>query len=399
MEAFKIIGTFTLSLGVFLSGFVISEPAPYELLLVGLVAIWFLCGLRLSGSAVILLSLMLAFNIGGFLTLTQMADLSGGPMYLAVTLFLSLTSVFFASIIQYKPSILHIIFNAWLIAAIITATLGIIGYFGMLPGSDIFTNFGRAKGAFQDPNVFGPYLIAPCLYLIYGLMKGKNIHAPFRIAGLLILAIAIFLSFSRAAWGLLLITSILLIFILLLNERTAAFRLKIIILSLMAVMLLVAALIIALQIPQVSELFMSRTQLVQDYDGGRYGRFGRHIIGFQNAMEQPLGIGPMVFTTIFPEAEHNIWLKTLTTYGWLGFVSYLTLVIWTLSSGFKYLLRQRPWQPFLIIAWITFIGHVVIGSVIDTDHWRHFFMLIGLIWGCFGLEKAYQRTLKNQATT
>jgi hypothetical protein len=34
--------------GVFLSGFVINEPAPYELFLVVLIAIWALFGLKLS---------------------------------------------------------------------------------------------------------------------------------------------------------------------------------------------------------------------------------------------------------------------------------------------------------------------------------------------------------------
>ena len=38
------------------------------------------------------------------------------------------------------------------------------------------------------------------------------------------------------------------------------------------------------------------------------------------AMEHPLGIGPLVFGTIFGEDTHNIWLKTLMDYGWLGFV-------------------------------------------------------------------------------
>jgi len=28
-----------------------------------------------------------------------------------------------------------------------------------------------------------------------------------------------------------------------------------------------------------------------------------------------------------------------------------------------------------------FIGEVAEGFVIDTDHWRHFFLLLGIIWG------------------
>jgi hypothetical protein len=38
---------------------------------------------------------------------------------------------------------------------------------------------------------------------------------------------------------------------------------------------------------------------------------------------------------------------------------------------------------------IVLLGHAVVGIVIDTDHWRHFYMLIGLVWGCIALERRY----------
>ena len=56
--------------------------------------------------------------------------------------------------------------------------------------------------------------------------------------------------------------------------------------------------LIVLQIPGVAELFTTRAQLAQDYDSARLGRFARYVIGFQMAMEHPLGIGPLVFGQI-----------------------------------------------------------------------------------------------------
>lgn len=387
----RLAGSALVGIGVLLSGFVISEPAPYEVMMVGLVAGWFLLGLRISRSTAPLLALLLIFNIGGLLSLTVMADLADGPIYIAVSLFLALSSVFYAAIIEENASRLRLIFRAWVASALLTASLGILGYFHAFPGSEIFTLYDRAKGAFQDPNVFGPFLVAPSLYLIHGLLTGALRQAPLRIAGLLILALAVFLSFSRAAWALFLFTACALVLVMLLKERTATFRLKILALSLTAMIMMVGALVAALQSEKVSGLFSSRTRLVQEYDGGHLGRFDRHRIGFQMAMEQPLGMGPMVFSTIFPEAEHNIWLKSLTTYGWLGFASYVTLIAWTLAFGFRYLLRDRPWQPYLMITWIVVIGHVGVGNVIDTDHWRHFYLLLGIMWGCRALERRHQR--------
>ncbi|MDM9648529.1 O-antigen ligase family protein [Rhizobium sp. S163] len=387
----RLIGSAAVTVGVFLSGFVISEPAPYELWMAGLVGLWFILGLRISRYTVPLLALLITFNVGGMLSLTQMKDLADGPMYVAVSTFLALTAVFYAAIIEDSHRRLPLIFNAWTFAAVITSMLGILGYFHAFPGSEVFTLYDRAKGAFQDPNVFGPFLVPPSLYLVHGILTGNLRAAPIKAAALLILALGVFLSFSRAAWGLFLLTIILLIFVMLLKERSGAFRLRILVLSLAAILMLVASLVIALQFPKVSDLFSTRAQLVQQYDGEHLGRFDRHRIGFTMMMERPLGIGPMVFGTIFPEDEHNIWLKSLTTYGWLGFVSYVGMLFWTFYLGFKNLLKNRPWQPYLMIAWIGVLGHAAIGNVIDIDHWRHVYLLFGVVWGCAALEARHMR--------
>lgn len=392
------VASWLIAFGVFLSGFVISEPAPYEMLMVVQVALWFLLGLKISRVVAPLLALLLTFNVGGMLSLTVLRDIvTDQVLYVAVSIFLAITAVFYAAIIEDRHQRLKLIFQAWVAAAVITGMLGILGYFHAFPGAEIFTRYDRAMGAFQDPNVFGPFLVAPTLYLMYGLLTGRLVDAPLRIVGILIIAFAVFLSFSRAAWGLFLFSALALVFIMLLKERTNAFRLKILMLSLAAVAMIVLALVIALQFEKVRDLFLARTQLVQDYDGGHLGRFARHRLGFEMAMERPFGIGPMMFSKIFPEDEHNIWLKSLMTYGWLGFVSYVTMILWTFSMGFRYLLRDRPWQPYLMMSWIVLVGHMLIGNVIDTDHWRHFYLVLGIVWGCGALEWRHQRQIRQNA--
>lgn len=400
VAAMRLIGLGVLAFGVFLSGFVISEPAPYELLMVGQVAVWFLLGLKISRTVGGLLAFLLVFNAGGFLSLIMMKqNFGGGLIYVAVSLFLALSAVFYAAVIEDSHRRLKLMFQAWVAAAVMTSILGTLGYFHAFAGAEVFTRFDRAKGAFQDPNVFGPFLVAPALYLMHGLLSQKLSQAPLRAVGLLILVLGIFLSFSRAAWGMFALASVLLVFIMLLKERSGAFRIKILLLSLASLVLIVAALIIALQSEQVAQILSSRTKLVQDYDGGHLGRFARHKIGFLMVMEKPLGIGPLVFSTIFPEDEHNTWLKSLTTYGWIGFVSFVGMTVTTVFAGLRIMLRDRPWQPYLMIAWITYLGHALIGNVIDTDHWRHFYILIGVIWGCVALERRYQRTMKKNGST
>lgn len=377
------------SLGVFLSGFVIREPAPYELYMAGLLAIWALFGLRISRSIVPLVVLLVFFNIGGMISMTQMLDLMDTPLYLAVSLFLAFTSIFFAAVVEAQPELYRPIFHAWILAAVSTASLGILGYFGILPGAEMFTRYDRAAGAFEDPNVFGPFLTLPGIYLLYRLMTGRVAMMPLYAVPLLIIAAGVFLSFSRGAWGLFAASSVMLVACLFLQSASGLFRLRIVIMTLAAISLLILAILVILQIPAVAEMFSARAQLAQDYDSDRLGRFARYGIGFLLALEHPFGIGPLTFGQIYGEDTHNIWLKALMDYGWLGFVCWAILMGWTVAAGFRILFRNRPWQPYLLCVYVVFVGHIALGSVIDTDHWRHFYLLLGLVWAGIALERRH----------
>jgi O-antigen ligase len=388
---FALVASGSIGFAVFLSGFVISEPAPYELFMAALIPVWALFGaLRISAGTAPLLVILLVFNMGGLISLTQMKDLADGPMYVAVSTFLALSAVFYASVVEGDWRRLRVIYRAYLLAALATGVLGILGYFGAFPGAGQFTLYERAKGAFQDPNVFGPFLTLPAVHLVQRLVSERLVTAPWKIAALGVLTLAVFLSFSRAAWGLYAGAIVLSIGFMLLKERTPKFRLKIAGIAVVGIVLMLLVILVALQSEKVSGLFFERAQLVQSYDSARLGRFARHILGFQMAMEHPLGIGPLVFGPIYGEDTHNIWLKSLLDYSWLGFVSYVTFTILTLALGLKILLRERPWQPYLMSAYSVFVCHVLVGNVIDTDHWRHFYLIAGVIWGCIALERRWR---------
>ena len=205
----------------------------------------------------------------------------------------------------------------------VTSLLGIVGYFQAFPGAEIFTNYERAAGAFQDPNVFGPFLALPGIYLLLPHADRQSSRTcRFCAVPLLIIVAGIFFSFSRGAWGLFGASAILLTGALFLQSNSGKFRLRIVDHDhRCASRCWSSPCIVILQIPGVAEMFTSRAQLAQDYDTARLGRFARYTIGFQMAMEHPLGIGPLVFGTIFGEDTHDIWLKALLDYGWLGFVS------------------------------------------------------------------------------
>jgi hypothetical protein len=387
----QLVTTAAIGFAVFLTGFVVREPAPYELFMAALMPVWALFGLRISRTVAPMVLLVALFVVGGLISMTQLKELEDIPMYITVTLFLGLTGVFFAAVLESRPDLYATIFRAWALAAAATTALGIAGYFGLTPGG-MFTLYGRAAGAFKDPNVFGPFLVPPILYLFHRMLVG-NRPSLFEAGLLAVLSAGVFFSFSRGAWGLLGFCAVAITFLQAAHSSSNLFRLRVMMAAGIAVAGLALVLIVLLQIPAVEEMFVGRAQLVQDYDGARLGRFARFVIGYEMAMEHPLGIGPLAFGKMLGEDTHHIWLKALLDYSWLGFVAYFTLVMLTIGGGFRILFRDRPWQPFLLVAWVAFLGHVLLGSVIDTNHWRHFWLLAGMVWAAMGLEAAHQRAM------
>lgn len=382
--------TLAIGLSVFLGGFVIFEPAPYELFIALLLVVFMLTGMKIPSSTMVLLLIFTVFNFGGIISTLQMEEYSRGLIYIAVSFFLGLTSVFFACLVAENMGYLRTIFRAYVLGAFFTSILGIVGYFGV-SGFTMFTRYSRAMGAFQDPNVYGPFLIVPILYLVYGIVNRSASFLPVRAGFLAVLLIGLFLAFSRAAWGLSVMSAGMFYFLLLVNEQNSKIRLKYIALAVTGLLSIVLLLLVAMQFEAVSSLFAERAKAVQDYDGGRIGRFARHWIGYELALQKPWGIGPLEFGYIYGEDTHNNFVKALMSYGWIGFIAFIALYVTTIAGGFKLLFRQRPWQPYLQIVYVVFIGHVIIGNVIDTDHWRHFYFLIGIIWGCIALEVKWQK--------
>ncbi|MEM7289642.1 MAG: hypothetical protein AAF412_04595 [Pseudomonadota bacterium] len=382
---------FALGLAVFMGGFVIFEPAPYELFLSALLAIFFLLGLRISKDILPVLIPVVTFTIGGMISSFMVDDYMRGVIYNLVTLFLGLTTILFALLIKQDMGRLRVIFRGYVLAAVATAMLGIIGYFEV-PGFETFTRYQRAQGAFADPNVFAPFLIMPILYLIYGVMRRSFALMPIRLGLLAILLLGELLAGSRAGWGLALVTIVLFYTLLLINEPQARMRAKYVLFGVFGLVAVIIGIIGALQIDAVWEIMVQRAKVVQDYDGARIGRFARHAIGFELALTKPLGIGNLEFGFLYGEDEHNVYMRSLLSYGWLGFASWMTIILWPMIAGFKSLFLVRPWQVYFQTAYVVFLGHLLVGWVIDIDHWRHVWLILGVMWGCILLEKHHQRS-------
>ena len=55
---------------------------------------------------------------------------------------------------------------------------------------------------------------------------------------------------------------------------------------------------------------------------------------------------------------------------------------------------NTPWQPLSVLVWgVTFLTTLQCLQI-DVDHWRHFFLLIGLTWGLFAASHHYVHTAR-----
>jgi hypothetical protein len=84
------------------------------------------------------------------------------------------------------------------------------------------------------------------------------------------------------------------------------------------------------------------------------------------------------------ELPHNSYVNTLLVYGWGGGLVFYVLVFTTIWRGLSFVIRPGPNRLLLIPLVAVFIPLSVEAAIIDLDHWRHFFLIAGLIWGITG---------------
>jgi hypothetical protein len=361
--------------------FVFIEPSPYEFVVLVTMGVFALTGLALRAAHMPLFLLLVLYNLGLSISLVPVIGAKDTLMWVLVSWYLAATALFFAVILTQDPKQLQALASGCIAAGLIAATAGIVGYFHLVPGAGMFTRYERAQGTFNDPNVMGAFLIFPACLLIHRVLTGRGRQVVLSLAMLAVLLAGIFLSFSRGAWGHLIFSAGLVVALTWMTSAGQRERLRIlgwILAGLVALGVLIVAL---LSVDKVADLFLQRASLTQSYDEGHRGRFGRMILGAMMMLDRPFGLGPLQFGRYFPEAPHNVYLNAFVSGGWLAGLSYFALVVGTLALGARALRRDTPFRPMLIVAFATFLGVVLEGFIIDTDHWRHFYLLLGVVWG------------------
>jgi O-antigen ligase len=373
----------------FSGAFVFIEPSPYEI--VGLIAIFLFAvtGLSLSAALVPLILLLVLLNIGYASAVVQVSDQTKPVIWVMVSAFLATTAVFYAAMLgENTQHRLELLMRGYLAAALIASLVAIAAYFRLFGGaSDLFLLYSRARGTFNDPNVLGAFLVLPGLLVFQRMLAGRLVIRSTLM--LLVMLAALLLSFSRGAWAQFALAAVILMGLTFVTSRSVNERFRIILIAVLGLVAIAALVVALLSVGQVADLFKERATLDQSYDVGRYGRFGRYLLGAEIALENPFGIGPLQFSKFFVEDPHNTFLNAFMAGGWLGGFAYLTLSLVTLVMSTRFVFARTPWQPIYHAVYAAYLGVVVESVIIDIDHWRHYFLIIGVLWGLMAASRPY----------
>jgi O-Antigen ligase len=370
---------------MFASSFVVKiEPAPVDVLFFAVFSLYFFSGLKLTPSASLIGILLVLYNFSGFVSYLPVADKPKTGLFIITSIYMSMTAFFLCCFVTTDTDRrFHTIAQGVIAGGAIAAVCGYIGFFNLGGLGPLMTLSGRATGLFKDPNVYSTYLNFPIILLLQRLLLNAPGSKMLTGSILLLIVGALFLAFSRGAWVSTALSIALLFGLTFLLSGSAAMQLRVVTVVIMGALTAMVLFAILLSIPEINALFVERAQLIQPYDGGETGRFGAQANSIPLLLKRPLGFGPLQYSSYMGLDPHNTFLNAFASYGWLGGIVYISIVGLTVTAGLRTVMMRGPWQGPAIAVFSSMLALILQGVQIDTDHWRHFYWLLGCTWGLF----------------
>ncbi len=354
-------------------GIVKWEPAPVDLLITFLLGLGLLAG-RLSleslrGSSLIHTGCWI-FATLNLVALLVAEDLGYSLRYAAITFYLIALS-YFVKLYVTSSERMRLLMLGYVGGAAASVLLVGLEMSGLLPTGDVFVFENRARALFKDANVFAPFLVLPIVFLIDELIRPRLIRRGYwlKIAAIAALSSGVFLSFSRAAWANLML-SVMIYVLLTLPSLSVRQWLQLLLPGISGAVLLLA-LVVQLQL---LDFLRSRATLVQSYD---IDRFSTQAEGIEAGLSHLFGIGPgMLFNA------HSLYVRTFAEYGIFGLVTLLALILALVGGSLRRALgrNDRVYGLSSRVVVACWIGLLLNSVVIDTIHWRYFWVMFALGW-------------------
>jgi len=213
----------TVTLGMATLGIVRVEPGPPDLLLGMAIAVTLASGrvtLRRTPRDVLTLSgVLLALTVVSLMPARAMGH---AVAFLGITAYMLLLGTWLCGYVD-RERRAHLVATAYVAGATVSAAIGALALLTPLPGRNVLLLGGccRAKVLFKDPNVFGPFLVPAALLVLHDLVAPRlwPERRGSKVAVLVVLAVGILDSYSRAAWLNLVVGVVVMLLALALRRR------------------------------------------------------------------------------------------------------------------------------------------------------------------------------------
>jgi hypothetical protein len=365
------------ALALLLFAIVRVEPAPSDAALAVIILVALVTGrmtLRTTplGPAVGIAAFV-ALNV---VTCIEVIDPGRAAKFMSITVYLLVFALWVPSWVTSRDRARTLV-RIYVGIALVSAAVGSLALFVPFPGHDLFTYYTgtRARALFKDPNVFGPFLVPAALILMHELLGPRLLRSGrlMKLAMVFVLTCGILFSYSRAAW-LNLVVGVMVMGVILSLRRGGGKR-ALVFLG----VLVLAAVTVVVSVKVTGQLdFLQERARFQTYDNQR---FGAQAGGIELAERKPIGVGPGQFELVEPISAHSTYVRALTEQGVLGFVIIVALLYGTLLMALRNAVVGRDTHGIasgaLLAAWCGMLANSV---VVDTLHWRHLWLVAGLIW-------------------
>jgi O-antigen ligase len=363
------------ALGALLLGVVVAEPAPTDAVFLVVIAVAMATGrFHARDVPAPVLGLLAVFAALNLMSAVQVADPERAAVYFAITLYLMVLGIWLPG---YLTSVgrARVLVRAYVGAAVASAGAGVLALLAPVPGADVLAAGGRAKALFQDPNVFGPFLVPAMFILVEEILQPRLLRSrlPRKALMLAVLVLGVVFSYSRGAWLNLAVGVVVMGVVLTL--RRGGGRRALALLGVAVAALTVTGVIVA---ASGSGNFLAERAGSHAYDAER---FAGQRASLRSAQVYPFGAGPGQFESLAGISAHSTYARALGEQGFPGLLAVLSLLAVTLSFAVGNAARGRSTfgigSAALLAAWC---GLLASSAFVDTLHWRHLWVVAALIW-------------------
>jgi O-Antigen ligase len=374
-EAFLVAGarlrTFVFLLAVLAINYTWSRPSPVDGIFLCALLLTPFCKQTLNMRSLMLIGLVLTWLVSIYISSVSLLDKPQvGFQFVALTsvVLIGITSCLVTT--GWTEEDLQRFIRVYVFATVIAAVIGI---FGFVTQNAALTWAGRPTSFLDDPDMFGAFLIPGMLGSLFMIAQKRRrfVYA----AVLLLLSVALVLSFSRAAivfgllWG-----GVCFLFLNRHNIVKAA-------LSALAVFLVLGLVCFVLYLANdtFAEMIGDRFKLAETYDLGYFGRYNRYLLAIPMILENPLGLGLFEIDKYFPEPIHNIWISAFLNYGWIAGFAWTLLMVLSVQQAWYNWRRSRNGLCLLILfCWLAVMSCAMLHQ---AERWRFLWLFTGMLWG------------------